>query len=378
MKPEERELRRALDARSAEPSAEFRGRLSSVLRAGRPVARTTPTIALVAAACLAIAMIGVLMLSRLSPQVTHGGPATTPGAKTTPSPIVLPTYVQLSAPSGNVVWALVDYQHLWRSNDRGVTWEDMPLPGLPSGYPRPEITFVSDKEGWFTPGGSPETQCNGENIQIFHTTDAFATSQTIGLKGIAYSQCKGHPSFIDSNRGFLDAYDPNRAPVIYRTTDGGKTWAGSRPLADPPGFKTAGAGFNLQPGIVRAFGSTLLLPVSGLQEPGGSAEYVFQSTDGGATWTYLGRGKDPNNPIVFVTASRWLQLIGPGQSFETKDSGLSWHLYPSDYSQAAPVPADFVFADSSVGYGSVRGSITRTEDGGLHWTPIHTPGTSPG
>jgi photosystem II stability/assembly factor-like uncharacterized protein len=383
MTPEERDLRRALEARSGEPSAEFRARLSAALGAGRPVARTTPALALVAAVCLAIAMVGVLLLARQGARLTpEPGPASAPRAQTpTPPlnctfcPIEMPSYAQVSAPGANVVWALVAGQYLARSMDHGNTWEHRPLPGAISGYPTPEITFVNDLEGWFTSGGSPETQCNAETVEVWHTTDAGATWHSLGTKGVARSQCKGHPSFVDSNRGFLDAFDPNRAPVIYRTIDGGGTWTPSRPLPDPPGFKTIGAGFNLQPGLVRAFGATLLVPVSGWQESGTSVEYAFRSTDSGATWNYLARGKDPGNPIVFVTATRWLQLINPGQSFETTDAGASWHLYPSDYSQAAPIAPDIVFGDPLVGYATVRGSISITTDGGLHWKYIETPGT---
>jgi photosystem II stability/assembly factor-like uncharacterized protein len=79
--------------------------------------------------------------------------------------------------------------------------------------------------------------------------------------------------------------------------------------------------------------------------------------------------------VVFVTSSRWLKLIDPERSIETTDAGATWHRYSSDFSQAAPVATFFVFADSRVGYGTVRGGITRTADGGLHWTPLETPGT---
>jgi len=267
-------------------------------------------------------------------------------------------------------------QYLYRSGDRGATWHQKPLPpNFMSGFPRPQISFVSDQEGWLSTGGSPETQCNAEVVAIWHTTDAGTTWESLGTKGISNSQCKGQLSFVDSNRGFLDGFDPNRAPVIYRTTDGGRTWIAGKPLPDPPGFKTVGGGFNLQPGLVRAFGSTLLLPVSGWLDSGTSAEYAFRSTDGGATWTYIARGKDDGIPIVFVTATRWLQLVNAGQSFETSDAGASWHQYRSDYSQAAGVAADFVFAGSQVGYGTVRGEIARTVDGGLHCVWINSPGT---
>jgi photosystem II stability/assembly factor-like uncharacterized protein len=189
------------------------------------------------------------------------------------------------------------------------------------------------------------------------------------------SRCKDGLSFVDSNRGFLDAWDQSHAPVIYRTLDGGMTWAASAPLPDPPGFHTH-AGATVQPGAVRAFGSTLLVPATGQQLSGNGFQDVYRSTDGGATWAFVA-GTSPYGSIALVTASRWIQLLPPGDSRETNDAGASWHRYPSNYSQAAPVAPQVVFADSLVGYATVRGSIARTLDGGLHWdwTAIKSPGT---
>lgn len=266
-------------------------------------------------------------------------------------------------------------QYLYRSIDRGATWQQRPLPpNAAIGFPRPEISFVSDQEGWLATGGSPETQCNAEVVGIWHTTDAGTTWQSLGTKGVSDSQCKGELSFVDANRGFLDGFDPNRAPVIYHSTDGGRSWVAGKPLPDPPGFRSQGGGFTLQPGLVRAFGSTLLVSAS-MNNSAGNVNFVFRSTDGGARWTYMASAKDPNNEVDFVTATRWLELIAPGQSVETTEAGASWHRYASDYSQAAPIAADFVFADSQVGYGTVRGEITKTVDGGLHWVQVKSPGT---
>jgi hypothetical protein len=399
MTPEERELQRALESRSAEVTPEFRARLSSALAEGRPSSNFLPALAAVAAVVLVFATVGVLLLARqarnqpppVAGSTPTASPTDTPSPVATPTPvsqpvagvltkpphpIALPATAQLSAPSSYVVWALMVDQYLYRSTDRGATWHQRPLPpNFMSGFPRPQISFVSDQEGWLSTGGSPETQCNAEVVQVWHTTDGGSTWQSLGTKGVSDSQCKGEPSFVDANRGFLDGSDPNRPPVIYYTTDGGRSWAAGKPLPDPPGFKTVGAGFNLQPGLVHAFGSTLLLPVSGWQESGTSVEYAFQSTDGGATWTYLARGKDAGIRVVFVTLTRWLQLVNAGQSFETTDAGASWHQYRSDYSQAAGVATDFVFADSQVGYGTVRGEIAKTVDGGLHWVQVKSPGT---
>jgi hypothetical protein len=412
--PEERDLRRALEARSGAPSAEFRARLSTFLDAGRPApVRTTPTLALVAASFVVIAMVGVLMLSRLGPYVSHGGPASGPRSQTTPSPaattqptplpsptpglisgviekppnpIALPADAQLSAPSNDVVWALMVNQYLYRSIDRGATWQQQPLvpsntspPGYPmycpthvSPCPNPlptEISFVSDKEGWFM-WADPWQACNAETVTVYHTTDAGATWLSLGSNGIALSQCKAGLSFVDSDRGFLSAWDPQHRPVIYRTTDGGRTWTPSQAVPAPPKAVCTDC-IAMQAGVVRAFGSTLLVPV--WQQAGSGPHYVFRSTDGGASWTYLA-SEPTDGALAIVTASRWLQVSFP-QSAETTDAGTSWHPYTSDYTQAAGVAPDVLFADSLVGYATVRGGMSRTVDGGLHWTAIETPGT---
>ncbi len=378
MTREENDLRHALDARSGDVSPEFRARLSAALAEGRPASSFLPAVALVAATILVFASVGVLLLARqarsLPPPVTAvSTPHATPGFLTKPpGPIPMPSTAELSAPSANVIWALVDYQYLYRSTDRGATWEQRPVPAAFQYFP-PDISFVSDTEGWFGISGEPAGDCTAESITIWHTADAGVTWQALGSNGIANAQCKFGLSFVDPNHGFLSAWDPNHAPLIYRTTDGGQKWTASRNLSDPPGFKTTCECIALQAGLVRAFGSTLLVPV--WQQSGPGPQYVFRSTDGGGTWTYLASAKDPNNNVDFVTVSRWLELIGPGQSVETTNAGVSWHFYKSDYSQAAPIAADLVFADSLVGYATVRGGIARTVDGGLHWIAIKTPGT---
>jgi photosystem II stability/assembly factor-like uncharacterized protein len=227
---------------------------------------------------------------------------------------------------------------------------------------------VSDQEGWLSISGASHTQ----TVNLWHTTDAGATWQDLAPTGIGDGKGSNGLSFVDSNRGFIDAWNPNQASVIYRTTDGGRTWTASKPLAPP--FKTVCVDcIAMQAGSVRAFGSTLLVPTWQQSAPG--TQYVFRSTDGGVTWAYIATAPGQDGNAVFVTASRWLKLIGPGQSLESTDAGVSWHRYASDYSQAAPIAADFVFADSKVGYGTVRGGITVTFDGGLHWGQLKSPGT---
>jgi hypothetical protein len=77
---------------------------------------------------------------------------------------------------------------------------------------------------------------------------------------------------------------------------------------------------------------------------------------------------------MFVSESRWVILLA---QLETTDSGRTWHSYSSDYLLPAPNSYEVVFAESLVGYGTARGGIQRTLDGGSHWVRIAMPGTSP-
>ncbi|MDP9245694.1 MAG: hypothetical protein M3O64_03495 [Chloroflexota bacterium] len=309
-----------------------------------------------------------------TPSVAVASPTrTAPAAVASPTatPIALPSFALLSAPSGTVVWALVAATRLFRSTDRGDTWTERPLPAP---APDPDIAFVSDTEGWAVLRGAAAAQCGQQSLALSHTADAGTTWQAQVPTGIAPAQCKEALSFPDAQHGFLSAWDPNSAPVIYRTTDGGRTWSASRPLPDPPGFTTTAAGFALRAGPVKAFAQALLVEAVG-QTTSGQRRYVFISGDAGATWMHVADAPDPDSSVVFVTGSRWFQRLAGAVSKETSDSGATWHALTTDYQQAAPVAPTIVFGDAQTGYATVRGAIQRTIDGGAHWTQLHTPGT---
>jgi photosystem II stability/assembly factor-like uncharacterized protein len=298
-----------------------------------------------------------------------------------PGRVILPGDVTLSAPTGDVVWALLNSVYLYRSADRGSSWEQRPLPPAASAPNITEISFVDAAVGWILVAGVPETQCSGEGAALWHTMDAGATWQEVAYvdqshqsaAGIGYAQCKGGLSFVDAMHGFLGASGENHQPTIYRTADAGLTWAATT-LADPPGFTSMAGGFTLHAGAAARLGGTLLVSANGMQASG-QGEYVFRSADGGITWVYAATAPLAQPTVTFVTASFWLELIYVGQSMETTDAGVSWHASASEYSQAAPIAPEIRFGDSSVGYATVRGQILRTVDGGLHWSDISTPGT---
>lgn len=270
---------------------------------------------------------------------------------------------------------------LFVSVDRAVTWRERKLPP-PATLVQPEISFVSESEGWLLASGQVTAQCGTESITIWHTSDGASTWNKLNPIGIGEAQCKSGLYFADSVHGFIVASDINRAPVVYRTVDGGRSWTPSSALPDPPGFSSNPGGSTLQPGRVASIGGTLLVAATGIsaqasgQPPVHAAHtFVYGSEDGGVTWTYHASAPDGGDPVSFITATRWLQLRGPGDAHETLDAGASWHGFSADYTQTAPSAPDVVFADPANGYATVQGTLQRTLDGGAHWIPMPTPGT---
>ena len=307
-----------------------------------------------------------------TPPVT-ASPSPTPGA------IPLPTDVQLSAPTSSMVWALVAGGYLFRSTDQGATWQQRSWPPYTGGGGNPVISFVDDRDGWALFPGIPSTQCLQAGAQLWRTTDGAASWQlvaTVRPPGTApheltFEQCKEYAMFSDRSHGFIAGHDTARHPIISGTADAGVTWSQST-LPDPPGYVTNGGGNALQVVSIRSFPS-LLLAVA--ESPAG-AQFVFASTDGGTTWLFRMRfSVDPYVHVALVTAARWVVIGNDGKGQETNDAGKTWHAYSCDYQDAAGVASTFDFANSTVGYGTVRGGIQRTTDGGLHWTRLHTPGT---
>lgn len=303
------------------------------------------------------------------PSPTTAPTATVPRTPT-PTPISLPTTATISAPSGDVVWMLVGGSRLFRSLDRGVSWDER---GIPAAARLGEIAFASERDGLILAAEPTATRCQTQQVSVWLTRDGAATWEQVAPRGIADSGCKSGASLVDAQHAFLGTWDEGSAPGVYSSVDGGRMWGVSRRLPDPPGFATPGAGIVLRPGKVRGFGSTLLLDEIA-QRTSGGAEFAYRSIDGGAGWTYASTAPFPM-PIAFVTATRWLQIQPPGDSRETTDGGATWHAYTTDYQQAAPVAPEIVFGDANVGYATVRGALQRTVDGGAHWTQLRTPGT---
>src|SRR2546425_1054859 len=200
------------------------------------------------------------------PSPTTAPTATVPRTPT-PTPISLPTTATISAPSGDVVWMLVGGSRLFRSLDRGVSWDER---GIPAAARLGEIAFAAPGAGIVLRPGK---------VRGF--------GSTLLLDEIAQRTSGG-------------------AEFAYRSTDGGAGWtyASTAPFPMPIAFVTATRWLQIQP-------------------PGDSRE----TTDGGATWHAYTTDYQQAAPvapeIVFGDANVGYATVR-GALQRTVDGGAHW------------------------------------------------------
>jgi len=105
----------------------------------------------------------------------------------------------------------------------------------------------------------------------------------------------------------------------------------------------------------------------------GDAGALWQTTDGGATWTQ--RKLDTSDHLTsLATAGQHLWAGGFGGTiFHSPDAGATWLRQPTTATRAIK---DIFFLDHRHGWAvGWVGLILRTEDGGTTWEEIRTPAT---
>lgn len=199
-------------------------------------------------------------------------------------------------------------------------------------------------------------------------------------------------AFLDASHAFIaapDATDPMHMGVLYRTADGGRTWSmnaipfggGSLRFIDPSnGWAMAGLGVGA----------------------GSNAIAIFQTTDGGATWTQAfvndptaaGAREDiPLGGLKGVFEARDMQTAWVGgivysnaafYLYRSDDGGRSWAQVSAALPPAAqeaqvnieemqfPTPRDGFLSLSFTGATGITRALFVTRDGGDNWTMMPT------
>src|SRR5438045_2741472 len=155
-----------------------------------------------------------------------------PSAGASATPVPRPSSAFVAAAGDGVVWLFVDNSRLFRSRDRGETWEErVSPPQIING----NIAFVDDRHGWMLTAGPAATGCMAQYYGVWRTTDGAATWQKVFEDSSpASSGCKSQLAFVDLEHGYISVSQRDPPPAVLRTADGGRTWSRSAVLADPP------------------------------------------------------------------------------------------------------------------------------------------------
>ncbi|MGH3009380.1 MAG: hypothetical protein ACRDLM_08255 [Gaiellaceae bacterium] len=247
-----------------------------------------------------------------------------------------------------------------RTMDGGRSWRVSWLPGC--GCDPGVLSFYDARHGYVLAAD----RLGRGNPRLFWTNDGGASWQLV-----ARPPHFGSITFIDRRDGFLGTYPGStitgpgggggkRWPgVLYRTTDGGKTW--SRDRVPPPSL-----GLRLP---ISSFGRRLVV-ADGM----GNHPRVYASVDGGAHWTAFAPPRPVEARVVDFSAGSpeaWA-FLAPGRLYVTHDAGQKWDkIVP----RGLPRPDDIyplVFSSPRAGWTLMTRfrELYRTTDGGRHWTPV--------
>ena len=228
-------------------------------------------------------------------------------------------------------------------------WRSQSLPGVTR---LSDVYFRDAQTGWVA----------GDGGVLFRTDDGGTTWARLatGLTDPLYGF-----SFGDAQHGWL-AVAQGRGGDLLRTRDGGATWS----LVHAP-FRVTG-----EPAAVDA--STVW--VLGLENDDVDYQYnLYRSRDGGDTWE-LARALPGPGRLVFASASRgwlvtWPHLDGRTFVARTDDGGATWTdvwsggTFATRYARAMdPVGTDTLWLAGSDSTGTVEGEwMMVTRDAGASW-----------
>jgi photosystem II stability/assembly factor-like uncharacterized protein len=210
---------------------------------------------------------------------------------------------------------------VYRTTDGGQSWRLISSAG-----PRcPSVEFISSSRGFSACG----SQFSGSG-QLWSTTDGGATWSTERSPAGSTQDQVAQPVFFDSSHGATVDYQ-NGGYAIDITSDGGATWsqtasASSGSTFVPGGFQPYAANV----GFEDAHDFWLFATQPGWAKGGVEMDWLFHSSDGGATWQLVQRDTPASAPsiISFLDPQHGFVLqsdpTGTTEVLVTSDGGHTW------------------------------------------------------
>lgn len=256
---------------------------------------------------------------------------------------------------------------VYESTDSGANWRRV----LSTLNPATDIAIEPEK-----PATLYTAYSGGNTGGIYKSTDSGATWATfnsgIGTLPSGAQDSINHISVDPVTDGI--AYATGNSTGIYKTTDGGKNW-----VAINTGLTSL---FGVQNGGSADFGAVvvdpantlvLYLPVSVFGTGGPSNQGIYQSVNGGTSWTYLS-GFPTSASAVVIDPNVHTHLFGlPATAaattllYTSSDSGMTW----SPVSGVTTLPSSMGIDPTNslhMVVGTIGSSVITTTDGST-WGP---------
>lgn len=220
-----------------------------------------------------------------------------------------------------------------------------------------DMSFVDDEHGWVS--------MTGPNPTIFRTSDG---GKTWARLSVPSKRGYYNVQFLDRHVGIAIQFYLSHATTIYRTIDGGQTWEKVNEIRAPNGETVLRPNLNS-----RAEGFLV-----GNGAPTGP--YVLQLLNGGRTVkvrTDVAHLSDGNAYCVFGDGTGHIWIAGDGFILHSADGGKTWE-------KQSPTPdPDLYAAGSGIAlpgghaWVTIEAEIYRTDDYGKNWTrALATTGAS--
>lgn len=230
---------------------------------------------------------------------------------------------------------------VWKTTDAGAGWQPMSdaffggtIGAIAVAESNPDIVYV----------GGGETHIRGNTSHgdgLWKTTDGGKTWALMGLKDTRHiARVRVHPTNPDIVYvGALGhAFGPNPERGVFKTTDGGKTWAKILFRNDSTGISDLVMDPNDPNTLYAAFWHAYRRPW--MLNSGGPGGGLFKTTDGGATWREitaapgLPRGVLGKIGIAVSPANSrrvWAQIeADSGGVYRSDDAGETWQWINKD------------------------------------------------
>ena len=274
---------------------------------------------------------------------------------------------------------------VWRTDDAGRTWAPI-FDNAPVGSIGAIAVAPSDPKVLYVGTGEADMRSDiAQGVGMFRTSDGGATWTAIGLTdsqqigkilvdprdpNVVLVAALGHP------------YGPNAERGVFRSTDGGRTWTKTL-FKDAD---TGAIDMAFQPGdpdiVYAALWQTRRPPWNTYPPSNGPGSGLYRSTDGGRTWAQLAGHGLPAAPgrigIAMTPADprRVYALIDAAEGgglYRSDDAGQTWTRVSGDKRitergwyfggiTADPKDAERVWVCDTI--------LLRSDDGGAHFLPI--------